>query len=325
MTGEGLVKMRKSRSPNDLRIKLLDRINQDFLLRLVWSASWIAAIAAVFALQSSAADTGPQRCWKDMPKPSTGSKQSICADPSADWQVKQALRTVCLQNPVAEYQAPDQRAIVIGFLGGFAKRGDMNHPEVWFARYLRERYPSAIYAEVFSNHEADVALHDVFSLLDSDCDGTLTEPEKQNARIVLYGHSWGASETIAFARELGKRDIPVLLTVQIDIVAKPRQKPLEIPSSVQQAVNFFQPTGLLHGQPRIVAADPLRTKILGNFRMTYENRAVDCGNFPWFARTFNKPHHKIENDSRVWEQVNSLIDSDLRGTSRHDELIGGVH
>jgi len=323
MTREGLVKMRKSRSVNDFRLVLCEAIKQNFLLRLVWSASLIAAFAVVFAPQSSATDAGPSQCWKDIPKPSTASMQSICADPSADPRVRQALRIVCLQNPVAGYQAPDQRAIVIGFLGGFAKRGDINHPEVWFARYLRERYASVAYANVFSNHEADAALRDVVSLLDTDCDGALTQSEKQNARIILYGHSWGASETVAFAKQLGKRDIPVLLTVQIDIIAKLGQKPLEIPSSVRQAVNFYQPTGLLHGRSQIIATDPLRTKIIGNFRMTYEDRPVDCGNYPWIARTFNKPHHKIENDSRVWEQVNSLIDADLRGTGRHDELIGG--
>ena len=50
---------------------------------------------------------------------------------------------------------------------------------------------------------------------------------------------------------------------------------------------------------------------MGNFQMTYRNYFVDCRNYPWFARTFNKPHHEIENDSRVWEQVSSLIDTSL--------------
>ena len=318
------MKMESSRSLNDFRTGLCQRIHHSFLGRILWIACLVAAVAAVIAPECSATDTGAWRCWKDIPRFSAASTGSVCADASANSQVRQALGMVCLESPVVGRRPMGQRAIVIGFLGGFANRGDINHPEVWFAKYLRERYSSAVYAEVFSNHQAEAALHDVFSLLDTDCDGTLTESEKQNARIILYGHSWGASETVAFARQLGKRDVPVLLTVQIDIIAKPGQKPIEIPSNVKQAVNFYQSAGLLHGHARIVATDPVRTKIIGNFRMTYRNHSVDCGNFPWFARTFNKPHHEIENDSRVWEQVNSLIDTDLRVGSQPDDQIGSA-
>ena len=141
---------------------------------------------------------------------------------------------------------------MIGFLGGFAKHGDRNHPEVWFAEYLRQHYTSAIYTEVFANHEADAALREIVRLLDTNCDGRLTASERQNARIILYGHSWGASETVAFARELGKLGIPVLLTVQIDIVPKPGQNSIEIPSNVEQAVNFYQSIGLLRDRKSVV-------------------------------------------------------------------------
>ncbi|MGB3627947.1 MAG: hypothetical protein WBA18_00525, partial [Terracidiphilus sp.] len=68
---------------------------------------------------------------------------------------------------------------------------------------------------------------------------------------------------------------------------------------------------------RIVAVDPARTKIIGNFRMNYRNHSIDCRNFPWFVRTFNKPHHEIENDTQVWQRVDSLIDFDLRIENRN--------
>lgn len=271
-----------------------------------------AAVGTALSPQCSATDDTERQCWRDISRLSSRSVQSVCADPSIDSRVKQALRTVCLQDSVAGHSPGNQRAIVIGFLGGFVRRDDSSHPEVWFAKYLREHYGSAIDAVVFSNHQADAALHTLLSLLDTDCDGTVTDLEKSNARIILYGHSWGASETAAFARKLGKLGIPVFLTIQIDIVGKPGQNPREVPLNVREAVNFFQTTGgLLRGQPRIVAADPGKTKIIGNFRMSYKNHSIDCGNFPWFARTFNRPHHEIENDPRIWEQVNSLIETDL--------------
>src|SRR5580700_11719157 len=203
------------------------------------------------------------------------------------------------------------KMIVIGFVGGFAKRDDAKHPEVQFAAQLRVRYSSQIHAEVFSNHEGKKALRQVLCLLDTDRDGTLTRIEKEQAIIIIYGHSWGASETVAFARELGQRGIPVLLTIQLDSIAKPGQEDSTIPPNVANAVNFYQPRGLLHGRSEISAADPARTRIIGNFQMTYENRRINCDNYPWFARTFNKPHHEIENDARVWKQIAFIIDSRL--------------
>jgi hypothetical protein len=206
------------------------------------------------------------------------------------------------------------KIIVIGFVGGFAKRDDAKHPEVQFAAQLRVRYSSQIHAEVFSNHEGKKALRQVLCLLDTDRDGTLTRIEKEQAIIIIYGHSWGASETVAFARELGQRGIPVLLTIQLDSIAKPGQEDSTIPPNVANAVNFYQPRGLLHGRSEISAADPARTRIIGNFRMTYQNHPINCDNYPWLARTFNKPHHEIENDPRVWNQAASLIDSELSST-----------
>ena len=45
--------------------------------------------------------------------------------------------------------------------------------------------------------------------------------------------------------------------------------------------------------------------------MTYQEYHVNCDNYSWYARFFNKPHHEIENDPRVWDQAASLIDSQL--------------
>ena len=45
--------------------------------------------------------------------------------------------------------------------------------------------------------------------------------------------------------------------------------------------------------------------------MTYRDRQINCDNYPWIARHLNGPHHKIENDPIVWQQIASLIDSAL--------------
>ena len=202
------------------------------------------------------------------------------------------------------------KVIIIGFVGGFVSQDDAKHPEVQFAAYLRHRYP-LIDAVVFGNHHGRKALHEVVGMLDSDGDGVLTPDEKRELTIVIYGHSWGAAETVTFAQALGQMGIPVALTIQIDTIAKPGSKAGIIPANVASAINFYQTRGPLHGLPKIVAADPKQTKILGNILMTYEGRPIDCANYSWYARVFNRPHHKIENDFRVWDRAASLIDSNL--------------
>jgi pimeloyl-ACP methyl ester carboxylesterase len=207
-----------------------------------------------------------------------------------------------------------RNVIIIGFVGGFVSRDDTKHPEVQFAAYLRDRYP-LIHSDVFGNHHGRMALHQVVRLLDTDHDGVLSSLEKERATIIIYGHSWGATETVTFARELGQMGIPVALTIQIDTIAKPGHKASELSPNVASAINFYQTEGPLHGAPEIVAVDPARTKIIGNLRMTYENRPINCDNYSWYSRTLNKPHHEIENDFRVWDEIASLINSDLPGVA----------
>jgi hypothetical protein len=206
------------------------------------------------------------------------------------------------------------KVIIIGFVGGFASPDDAKHPEVQFAAYLRDRYP-LIEAVVFGNHHGRKALHEVVRMLDSDGNGVLTSNEKRESTIIIYGHSWGAAETVTFAQALGQMGIPVALTIQIDTITKPGSRGAIIPANVASAINFYQTRGPLHGLPEIVAADPKQTKILGNLLMTYEDRPIDCANYNWYARVFNRPHHEIENDFRVWDRATSLIDSNLSETT----------
>jgi pimeloyl-ACP methyl ester carboxylesterase len=207
-----------------------------------------------------------------------------------------------------------RNVIIIGFVGGFVSRNDTKHPEVQFAAYLRDRYPS-IHAEVFGNHHGRMALDNVIRLLDTNHDGVLSSLEKEKATVIIYGHSWGATETVEFARELNEIGVPVALTIQVDTIGKPGHKVSAISPNVATAINFYQTKGPLHGQREIVAADPTRTKILGNIRMSYEDHPINCDNYSWYSRTFNKSHHEIENDFRVWDELASLINTDLPGTT----------
>ena len=199
-----------------------------------------------------------------------------------------------------------RKVIVVGFVGGFVRHDDTKHAEVRFAAHLRERYQSTIDVEVFGNHSGTPALQHVLRLIG---------PNRAHARIIIFGHSWGGTETVTLARALEQRGIPVLLTIQVDSIAKPGQENSTIPANVENAVNFYQSRGLLHGRSEIQAKDPARTNIIGNFEMTYKDHPIDCKEFPWYSRMFTKSHIEIENDPRVWTEAASLIDLELSGAN----------
>jgi hypothetical protein len=209
--------------------------------------------------------------------------------------------------PCREPQPETRPLIVIGFMGGRIHAGNLAHKEALIARDLDRRYPNAVDAMTFANHRERDALRTVLNLLDTGRDGRLSEEEKKAARIVIYGHSWGASETVNFARQLARLGIPVLLTIQVDSIEKSGENDSMIPANVREAINFYQADGLLHGRSFIQAVDPQRTAILGNYESAYKSNPVSCPGYSWYARTFMKPHIEIENDRAVWDRIEALI------------------
>ena len=214
--------------------------------------------------------------------------------------------------PATKTKAPAASpVIVIGFLGGRVKKGNAIHREVQLAEQLRQQHPNGVYIAIFANSHGRRAFRQILKLLDTNHNGSLSTVEKQHARIILYGHSWGASETVILTHWLDHEGIPVQLAILVDRVPKFGSGDETIPPNVAQAVNFYQLDGLLHGLSTIRAADPADTRILGNYQFNYKDKHIDCTHFPWYARLFMGPHIEIENDPRVWNQVESLIAAKL--------------
>jgi len=203
--------------------------------------------------------------------------------------------------------ASEPPTIVLGFVGGFIRHDDPNHSEVQLAERLRKEYSAGVVVETYSNHRGKKVYRRILELLDADHDGVLSSAERRSARIILYGHSWGASESVTLARRLQRDGIPVLLVVQVDSISKIGQDDQIIPSNVAQAANFFQEDGLLQGESEIRAADPAHTQIQGNFRFYYSGVPYNGTGYPWYARIFMKAHTQIESDPKVWNQVEKLI------------------
>jgi hypothetical protein len=222
---------------------------------------------------------------------------------AADEAVQQVTPAMRNSNPL----------IVVGFVGGFVRPDDLRHSEVQLARKLGAAHPEHFRIATFGNWHRKAAHRTILRWLDTDEDGHLSDAEKLEARIVLYGHSWGGAAVISLARELQGEGIPVLLTIQVDSITKPGQDDRVVPTNVSHAVNFYQTRGLLHGRRTITAADPERTEILGDFFFDSKKMPAECSQYPWLTRHLFKGHTAIECDPQVWSQVERLIDAAPEG------------
>jgi hypothetical protein len=197
--------------------------------------------------------------------------------------------------------------ILVGFAGGFVRHDNPRHGPVKLAQRIARDLRKGDSIQVFENRHRKSAYKAILRLLDSNHDGVLSNQEKSQAHIILFGHSWGASAVVLLSRELDRAGIPVLLTVQVDSVEKPWQHDKIIPDNVAEAVNFYQPHGLIHGRARIAAADNSKTQILGNYRFDYQKEPVRCSGASWFQRIFTPSHMQSECDPRLWSQVEGVV------------------
>ena len=197
--------------------------------------------------------------------------------------------------------------IMVGFVGGFVRHTNPHHGPVVVAQRLRQFAPKGSHIDVYENRHRRTAYRNIVRLLDTDGDGVLDADEKARAHIILFGQSWGASAAVLLARELEREGIPVMLTVQVDSVAKPWQHDGVIPENVAAAVNFYQPHGLLHGRQVIRAEDENKTQIIGNYRFDYKQSPVKCEGMGWLDRTLTPGHMQSECDPHLWTQVENLV------------------
>jgi len=202
---------------------------------------------------------------------------------------------------------PAASNIVIGFVGGFVNHDNPHHGPVQLAQRIRQTLPKETYVRVFENRRRKLAHDVIVNLLDTNRDGILSAEEKVQARIILFGHSWGAAAAVMLARDLRREGVPVLLTVQVDSVAKLWQNDSVIPDNVAEAMNFYQTQGIVHGRRQITAANATKTEILGNYRIDYKKTPVECPQASWWDRVFTPGHMQSECDPNLWWQIETLV------------------
>lgn len=143
-------------------------------LRALWMVVAACLVLPCFGQSSTASEEAKIRLR-------TVTEPTICGESMLEKGVKAALRLVCLRETLGMRNMAVEKAIIIGFVGGFVRSDDMKHPEVQFAAHLREAYPPQVHAEVFANHDGKHALRRVLELLSKDRDGVLTSREKERA------------------------------------------------------------------------------------------------------------------------------------------------
>jgi hypothetical protein len=220
--------------------------------------------------------------------------------------------------PMAFTTAETTPTLVVGFVGGFVRSNDARHSEVQLVQDLRRKHRDGVRILLFKHGERSEAHKTILAWLKGLLPGLKTDQERPEPRIILFGHSWGASAVVYLARELEEEAIPVSLTIQVDSVRKNGEDDSVVPANVSEAINFYQTKGIIHGRSKITAADPTRTLVLGNFRFEYEKQPAECHVYPWYDRLLFKGHISIECDPRVWSQVETLIDARL--TAAHPAL-----
>jgi hypothetical protein len=205
---------------------------------------------------------------------------------------------------------PEGDTMVIGFLGGWERWDDDHRSVRKLASRLREN--GRIHADSIANHRFRTAERLVRRALDTNRDGKLDPAERDRAKVVLYGQSMGGGAVVKMARKLKGWGVPVLLTVQVDSWGT---RDSEIPSNVKAAVNYFQSEKLtIRGQREIHASDPNRTRIIGNFRMSYPPWLPFPQPDEWHRKVFGGAHARMEADPLLWAQVELVIRSAITGT-----------
>jgi hypothetical protein len=216
-----------------------------------------------------------------------------------------ALRTQNYSDLKTPTPLPAGDTLIIGFMGGRDSFRDRKVGVGRLADKLRDRKLPGVHVETIENMKRGMAMKFVRRSLDRDGDGVLDKAERRTARIILYGQSFGGAAVVKFARQLHARDIPVLLTVQVDSVGRTDEV---IPPNVRAAANFYQQDGWpIRGENEIRAADPQRTRILFNRLHEYDGREIPLVNVSWYKKVLRTAHVKMDNDPEVWNEVERLI------------------
>ncbi len=204
--------------------------------------------------------------------------------------------------------------LILGFMGGREPWNDDKHCVRRLALKLRSMNLPDVHIETVENEKRSLAIELVKNAFDRNHDGKLDPTECASAKLILYGQSFGGAAVVKFARQLKQIGVPVLLSVQVDSVGLGDSI---IPSNVVRAANLFQRNGwFIRGEREILAEDPTKTNIIGNFKYDYSHSKIDISTVSWMKKSFRIAHTRMEHDGEAWGKVEELVLASINGGGR---------
>lgn len=225
------------------------------------------------------------------------------------WFFSQRASDIKIPTPL-----PDGDILVIGFMGGRDAWHDERVGVGRMAAALRARSLANVHVVTVENLKRSLAVDLVKRAFDGNGNGKLELSEIQQARLIVYGQSWGGAAVVKFAHELHELGVPVLLSIQVDSVGIGDDA---IPSNVRRAANFYQRNGkIIRGEPEIRAVDPTRTTILCNQLHDYSKKEIKMRKRPWWKSFVRTDHLRMDDDPEVWHEVERLIIEEIAAAGR---------
>ncbi|MBI5281146.1 MAG: hypothetical protein HY858_05635 [Candidatus Solibacter usitatus] len=195
--------------------------------------------------------------------------------------------------------------LVIGVVGGWERWDNPVRCIRRTAIAIKRRRLPGVHVETVENHKLHLAVELVRRAFDQDADGVLSPEEASAARVAVFGQSLGGRAALWLCRDLAAMGVPVNIAVIVDAYGRDSYR---IPPNVRAAANFYQRDHLfIRGAPLIVAEDSSRTKILGNWHLTYRGRTIDAADHSNTQRIFMGAHTLLEYDLELWRNVEDMI------------------
>lgn len=201
--------------------------------------------------------------------------------------------------------------LVLGIVGGWERWDNPGRCIRRTAIEIKRQFRPRVHVETVENHKLQLGEELIRRAFDFDRDGRLSPDEAGRANVVLFGQSLGGRATLWLARRLNEWGVPVRLAVVVDAYGKDTYL---VPPNVREAANIFQRDHFfIKGAPEIRAADPARTRILFNRKVSYKDRKFPMTEHSGIERFFMDEHAMVEYDRGLWDEVVRLITGAIAG------------
>ncbi len=179
--------------------------------------------------------------------------------------------------------------LMIGIVGGWERWDNPVRCIRATALHFKRLHRPDLHVETVENHKLELAEELVLRAFDFNRDGALSTEEAAQARVVVFGQSFGGRATVVFTRTLHQMGVAVPLAVIVDAFGADSY---EFPPNVAAAANFYQRDHVfIKGAPQIRAQH-----VLANEQYHYPGRIFSA-------------HDVMEYDPAVWTRVRELLTS----------------